>query len=88
MIHKIKWIDACSDSTWASPEEIKEWAKKRYGDELCVSVGYIVDETRKYLVVAGSFDGQGNYGERILIPKSLIVDKELIDEGNKNRTRT
>lgn len=75
---KIKWIDASSDSTWASPEEIKEWADKRYNKDMCVSVGYIALETRKYVVVAGSIDGHGNYGERILIPKSLIVDRKEI----------
>ena len=75
-IYKVTWIDATSDSQWASKEEIREWAKKRFSTEFCVSVGYIAEETRKYIVVAGSFDGMEGYGERILIPKSLIVKRE------------
>lgn len=66
---KIKWIDAESRSQWMSKKEIAEWVKKL---KPCTSVGTITYEDRKFIVVSGSFDGEENYGENIIIPKSLI----------------
>jgi len=66
---KIKWIDAESRSEWMSVDEIKDWVKKL---KPCQSVGRISYEDDNFIVVSGSYDGENNYGENIIIPKSLI----------------
>lgn len=80
-IYKIKWIDAISDSDWMTIENTKRWAKKNM-NILSTSVGYILESNKEYTIIAGSYDGSDHYGEKILIPKSLIVKQEVIHSEN------
>jgi len=67
----VHWIDAESDSSWKSLEEIKDWAKKAY-QNLNESTGEIVLKTKNYIVVSGSKDSYGNFGELTMIPKGWV----------------
>lgn len=72
MTHTVYWRDHDSAPEWASREDIKEWAEESYND-LCVSVGYIVERRKNYIVVAGEMDKHGNYGNRTMILRSAIT---------------
>lgn len=68
---KVKWQDTMSESDWKDIDEIKKWAKKERA--ICVSVGWLVERTKKYIVVAGSKGvNDEDYGDFIRIPRAII----------------
>ena len=73
----ISWRDVSSDSKWRTPEDAKEWARVEFATP-CGSVCWILEENRNYLITAASKNNSGEYGEIIMIPKSLIVRKEKL----------
>ena len=77
-IYKVKWIDVNSESGWEELDASIIWADLSYGLEHCTTVGWIIHETKKYILMAASHNGAGEYGERVMIPKSLIVKKEKL----------
>lgn len=64
-------------------ETITGWAHLSYQLEHCESVGWLIKEEKHYIVLAGSHNGAGEYGERIMIPKSLITERVLIKLHNE-----
>jgi hypothetical protein len=73
------WRDPVSDSSWRSLRDIEEFAAKTY-NELCESNGYLVGQTDQYIILCGSRNHFGEFSETIVIPKVLIVKKQVIDE--------
>lgn len=80
MFHIIKWCDPSSKSEWASIDEIKTWVAEETST-LCTTIGRIAFEDKKCLVVCSSDNGAEDYGDCIIIYKSLIVSKEPLSGG-------
>ena len=70
-IYLIKWLDAWSQGAgWDDPPQ--------QDGTLCETVGFLIDETKDMLTVAGSYDGAKYYQGRRSIPKAVIKSKKLI----------
>lgn len=75
-IDVIFWRDAFTFGDWTDQKEMEDWAKKTY-NEPNMSVGKIVKETKKYVVIASSLTKTKNLiGDITMIPRSLIVKEE------------
>lgn len=64
-LRTIKWRDANSYSGWWDIEDIKPLNVK--------STGYVVKETKNYIVLAGSVAENGQINNAISIPKRWII---------------
>jgi hypothetical protein len=66
----ITWDDAESDDGWAeTPEELEP--------KLATSVGFLIRQTEKYILLAMSYDN-GHTNGRFQIPKALIKEQKEI----------
>ncbi len=64
----VTWVDACSSQEWKAIEGSDDKPSP------CVTVGFIVKETKKYIVVAGTLDvDNDNYCLAMTIPKKNIT---------------
>jgi len=72
----LEWIDAQSDSDWCSPDKTALWA-----DEDCVifEIGWLVCESKKYIVITNQMGEDGDFGNRTKIPKKWIRKKEYVN---------
>lgn len=67
---EVIWDDASTDNGWEPvPEELKA--------ELVTTVGFLVRETDKHLLIANSYDPNHTNG-RIQIPVGMIVSRKVI----------
>lgn len=70
----IEWEDAASpaeDTCWWSEEGIRKWAREF--DSFVFNVGFILEETKKYILLASEFNAcLNNYAHPIRIPKIWI----------------
>ena len=75
---KIYWIDIASLSDgWMTVDELCTEAEKQY-DSMCITVGDVVYENDKYIIVCPTFDGDDMYHDASMILKSVIVKRELL----------
>jgi hypothetical protein len=66
----VTWDDAESDDGWGeAPEELEP--------KLATSVGFLVRQTEKYILLAMSYDN-GHTNGRFQIPKALIKETKEI----------
>jgi len=73
---KIYWKDAASSEAWEDLNEVRDWASKTYVTP-CETVGELILDTDDYVVVAASNNGEKTlYGDKVLIPKTLIDKTE------------
>ena len=71
-LYAIFWRDAHTFGDWTDKKEMQEWAEKSY-DEPNVSFGQLVEETKKYIVIASSLTKTKDLiGDITMIPKCLI----------------
>ena len=79
-IYKIKWTDACglqeTGKEWHTIDELKEIAEEKYND-LNVSVGFIVEVNKKYVITCGSKAGD-YYSDVTSIPVVNIVEAKIV----------
>ena len=67
---EVVWDDASTDNGWeAPPDALKE--------ELAVTVGFLIRETDKHLLIASSYDDNHTNG-RIQIPKGMIMTRKVV----------
>lgn len=70
-ISVIVWLDITSEATWVgSISEIK----KEQEPMKCVSVGWIIHKTKKFLTVADSFSNDHTFGSVTTIPTGVIIN--------------
>jgi|TARA_R110000824_G_scaffold172419_6_gene350237 hypothetical protein len=70
-VYRIHWLDAwCQGAGWEDPP--------KQDGVLCETVGFIVDETKEMLTVAGSYDGTKYYQQMMSIPKAIIKSKKVL----------
>ena len=66
----VKWNDPESETDWQSLEEIEKWAENR---SPCSTTGRVVFENDEIIVLSHEKNGLGEWGNKTLIWKSLIV---------------
>ena len=76
---KIIWRDiaglSCEDgeAAWVSEEGLLKQAKKKW-DQECITVGYLIEKNKKYVVIAATADFEENsYADASMIPNSVII---------------
>ncbi len=74
----VEWCDAISlEVQWQTEEELLEWAKSE--DWIVRQVGWIIEETEKYILLAGkiSHDSNGDtqVGLGLKIPTTWILKR-------------
>lgn len=76
----VKWLDAeasACEGGWKQKEDIEKWMEDPI--KPVTSVGFLLHETDKFLVLAAHIGGDEIDGE-IKIPKGWIISKILLDE--------
>ena len=69
-LYRIDWEDACADGGWKRVQDVPQ------PKLLAVhSVGYLVSENKKAIVLAQQLSERGNYSDTITIPKTCITKK-------------
>lgn len=89
----IEWVDAMqtSDGAWYTFEEASDWARsKRW---VVQSVGWVLEETGKYLLMCAKANRVGDedeeqYGLLLKIPKTWIIKRHSLKEGGVDNART
>lgn len=66
-IVQVDWLDTMTDSGWKSPK-IKLDTK----DMLQHSVGYLLENSKKQVVICQSYGEVNNCAERLQIPKGCV----------------
>ncbi len=73
---RVEWVDAESKSGWIDNDDALTWAKNDLTAR-CVSVGYVVAETKVYLTIAASFHNTA-VSELTKIPLGMIRKRKVI----------
>ena len=72
----VKWFDTYSDDRWKHIDYAIDWG----GDRLIIqSVGWLIDETDKHILLAGGISELDDVHLLIHIPKSNIIQKIKIN---------
>ncbi len=77
----LQWQDAHGNSGWHTDEETAKWMK---GVWMCSDVGYLIHETKTYLVFAQRYCPDTDASDEILwgglhkIPKAWIRDRKVL----------
>ena len=66
----IKWQDPESNPEWQSIEAIKTWCDN---PKHCTNTGRVIYENDELLVISNEKNGLGEWGNKTLIFKSLII---------------
>lgn len=69
----ITWIDAESDSDWEDSGKVKMWVEE---DFIVYEVGWIVAESKKYIVICSQIAKDNDFGNRTKIPKKWILERK------------
>jgi hypothetical protein len=71
----VQWMDSSHLSVigWASADDVRQFSRE--GPHICESVGFVVSDTKKALVLAESIDEQGHLAELIKIPAVNITKR-------------
>ena len=70
----IEWDDAMADASWEilREEDIK--------DSKCYTLGFLVGETEKHIVIASTYDEESEHtNARLQIPKGMITKRIRVD---------
>ena len=71
-LYRVDWIDAHSNGGWSLPKDINIKPLK------VNSVGWLIKDTKDYIVLAQNMSSSGNCADRIHIPKKWIQKKRKI----------
>lgn len=69
---EIKWDDAVTDVGWMDAAEIEP------SNEVATTIGFVVKETPKHVVIASTIDADGSTNGRIQIPIKMILKRTVI----------
>ena len=75
----VKWFDTYSCDKWLMIDEAREWGINRL---IIHSVGWLIDETKNHVLLAGGYSDEGAAHLLVHIPKSNIIQKIKIDLHN------
>ena len=81
----VLWRDAFSMCSWLSFEEALEEAHTQ--DWLVTEVGWILEETPEYILIASQFQHGGSWGNITKIPKQFCLKVQNLKVGTGRRKR-
>lgn len=71
-LYVVQWQDIQSDATW------HQGALEKAEPAICVTVGWLVLESDKKLVLADSKAQDGEWGGLTVIPKGVVVNRHRV----------
>jgi len=74
-IVRITWIDACSEVGWTALSDIKT-----NSIITCQTVGWLISEDRKQVVVTTTFAENDQCTDPMCIPKKCIIKRKLLKD--------
>ena len=77
----VTWCDAFSMAEWLSLEEVFEEAEKK-GWEV-TEVGWLLRETKEYIVIASQLQTGGSFGNITKVPKTWIRERVVLKKGGR-----
>ena len=77
----VEWLDAITmKDGWYAKDQAEEWGRSE--DWLIKQVGYLIEETKKYVVLATKFNpqrfGDDKFSEITKIPKGWIKKRKIL----------
>lgn len=73
----IRWCDATSSlQTWFKVDEAIEWAKNENWE--VENVGWILEETKEWILLASKVSSEGQVGQLFKIPKTWIRERKKL----------
>lgn len=70
--HDIAGISGDDNGAWMSKKFLEKKGQELFDSEY-VSVGTIIADTKKYIVIAATADGDESFADASMIPKSVII---------------
>lgn len=67
----VTWRDISSEHLWQTKDEAIKWAREAYNEE-CKTYGFILKETKEYIVIASTTATDDSYNDIVMIMKSVI----------------
>lgn len=68
---EIVWDDACSEGGWHEVKDIK------LSPEIVTTVGFLIAENTKYLMLGHTFSGN-DFNGKFQIPKKVIISRKVL----------
>ena len=82
----VYWKDITVDCGWVTLEQLQKWGKDSF-NETCKTVGYLVHESKDYVIVASSCaiftDSDIQFNNPIMIMSSVITKIVTLTEKKK-----
>lgn len=83
---KVSWLDACGINEWENTEDMIKRCTREHEDPV-VSVGFVIHEDRKKVIIAQTITGGvPDVDERVnnveCIPRGMITDVTVLELGN------
>ena len=75
----IEWVDAEGDISWNTADEIEEWGKE---DCIIYEIGWIVHQTKKYIIITNQLTYNGDIGNRTKIPIKWVKKMRTVSLKN------
>lgn len=72
----IEWEDAASEDKWQSLEQAISGLSKPW---MVSSIGYLIHEAEDGVILAGSFDPEGNVCMTLKVPRGMIRKFERME---------
>lgn len=72
---EVRWWDIVGSAEWLSTEEATGQTPQE-----CISVGYLIRETKKFIVIAGTYSPEGvdQWTAVFSIPKACIFSRKKL----------
>lgn len=90
----VVWDDTGGHPGWFTDEDMDRWFKESEGDYSVITIGYLYEETDKYLVLTRGWNGLGQSMDPLRINKEAVTTVEELEYakttpviGNKEQER-
>ena len=85
-VYYVKWCDATSlEQAWLTVDEAIEWADNEKWE--VESVGWILEENNKYILLCSKVGGDGQVGQLFKIPKTWILERKRLNQLKESTLR-
>ena len=75
----IRWLDTFSSTDWKQPQKLLEDTEYVDNLSICESVGWLIEQDSKRIVLASMIGRDGCTNDRQYIPKGCIIEKKRLD---------
>jgi hypothetical protein len=75
---EVVWDDACSDAGWQEAKKVK------FEQQKVTTVGFLIRESRDYLIFGHTFSGDDFVGW-FQLPKKMIISRKTLKRATKGK---